>query len=398
MAKDSTASNSVSAGNPFQSLNGGRKNKDRAWAGLFAVSTYLVVIFALFVFGDILSKGLPVLFKAEAPFVNVDFLTKSPETLVVYENGAGETVRMDNPDFLKFQKEHPEETFDNVKTHSYSGGGILGPLVGTACLVVICMVAALLVGISASIYLNEYAKQGRMVNWIRLAIMNLAGVPSIVFGMFGFAFFCLSPWFPKFTYTPNYENVAELFGHQLVWKIIGTNGYFSFEGWGNSMIAGGFTLAVMVLPVIITACEESLRAVPRGFREAALALGANKWQCIRTAVLPYASPGILTASVLGITRVAGETAPIMFTAAVAMKGKLPWQEASGNGAFWLSDFLSQSVEALPYHIYTVALKVPRSKDTESMQDGAILVFMLLVMLFAGISIALRARARKKLKW
>ena len=237
---------------------------------------------------------------------------------------------------------------------------------------------------------NEYAKQGRFVGMIRLAIMNLAGVPSIVFGLFGFAFFCLFPLLPVFTDAPNIE--------KSLWAIPLFGGFLSFEGWGNSLIAGGLTLAVMVLPVIIAACEESLKAIPKGFREASLALGATKWQCIRTAVLPYATPGILTASVLGVTRVAGETAPIMFTAAVALKGKLPWEEASGNGIFWLSDLLTDSVQAMPYHIYTVAARIPRTDATSAMQDGSVFVFLLMVMSFASVSIYLRIHFRKKLKW
>ena len=155
---------------------------------------------------------------------------------------------------------------------------------------------------------------------------------------------------------------------------------------------------MMVLPVIITSCEESLSAVPMGFREASLALGASKWQSIRTAVLPYAFPGILTASVLGITRVAGETAPIMFTAAVAEKSELPWEGLNSTGFDKFLDFLQSSAQALPYHIYTVAGRIPQSEYTQPMQYGSVLVFMLIVMSFAAISIWLRARVRNKIKW
>ncbi len=220
--------------------------------------------------------------------------------------------------------------------------------------------------------------------------MNLAGVPSIVFGLFGFAFFCLFPLIPVFvsTLASDFDGLSiPIFG-----------GYIVFKNLGNSLLAGGLTLAVMVLPVIIAACEESLKAIPKGFREASLALGATKWQCIRTAVLPYATPGILTASVLGVTRVAGETAPIMFTAAVALKGTLPWQDASENGIFLMPDFLTDSVQAMPYHIYTVAARIPRTDATSAMQDGSVFVFLLMVMTFASVSIYLRIHFRKKLKW
>ncbi len=376
--------------NPFRSSSKKRKIQDAAGSVIFAAFTYLVLFCTLYIFWDITITGAPVIFQTEAPYVNTHFLTEMPQTLVEYKDAEGKTQRMDNTDFLELQKNNPDMVVTDKHTNAYSGGGILGPLVGTILLVVVCMAVALVVGVAASVYLVEYAKQGRLVYLIRLAILNLAGVPSIVFGLFGFAFFCLSPWFPVFTMHVSQEKsiaAFEMFG-----------GYLSFQGWGNSLIAGGLTLAVMVLPVIIAACEESLKAVPKGFREASLALGATKWQCIRTAVLPYATPGILTASVLGVTRVAGETAPIMFTAAVALKGDLPWQDTQGSGLFWLSDVLTQSVQALPYHIYTVSARIPRTEATEAMQDGSVFVFMLLVMSFAAISIWLRIRFRKKLKW
>jgi phosphate transport system permease protein len=380
--------------NPFRSRSSAQKTKDRIGAGIFAALTYLILACTLFIFFDIAKKGLPVLmpvFSEEGGEVfNGEFLTRMPETLVDFTDENGKRQSMASSDFIEFTKANPDAVVENKKTNAYSGGGIAGPLVGTALLVLVCMVVALIVGVAAAVYLNEYANQGRLVGMIRLAIMNLAGVPSIVFGLFGFAFFCLFPLLPVFTHAPNME--------KSLWTVPMFGGFLSFEGWGNSLIAGGLTLAVMVLPVIIAACEESLKAIPKGFREASLALGATKWQCIRTAVLPYATPGILTASVLGVTRVAGETAPIMFTAAVALKGKLPWEAASGNGIFWLSDLLTDSVQAMPYHIYTVAARIPRTDATSAMQDGAVFVFLIMVMTFASVSIYLRIHFRKKLKW
>lgn len=380
--------------NPFRSRSSAQKTKDRIGASIFALLTYVILACTLFIFFDIAKKGLPVLmpvFSEEGGEVfNGEFLTRMPETLVDFTDENGRKQSMASSDFIEFTKANPDAVVENKKTNAYSGGGIAGPLVGTALLVLVCMVVALIVGVAAAVYLNEYASQGRLVGMIRLAIMNLAGVPSIVFGLFGFAFFCLFPLLPVFTDAPNME--------KSLWTVPMFGGFLSFEGWGNSLIAGGLTLAVMVLPVIIAACEESLKAIPKGFREASLALGATKWQCIRTAVLPYATPGILTASVLGVTRVAGETAPIMFTAAVALKGKLPWEAASGNGIFWLSDLLTDSVQAMPYHIYTVAARIPRTDATSAMQDGAVFVFLIMVMTFASFSIYLRIHFRKKLKW
>ena len=183
---------------------------------------------------------------------------------------------------------NPNDITDE-ETYSYAAGGIWPQIVGTVLLTLGSMAIALVLGIFSAVYLSEYSKQGPLIAAIRLAIVNLAGVPSIVFGLFGVA----------------------LFVH--------------FFGWNISLLAGWFTLAFMVLPVIITASEESLRAVPQGFREGSLALGATKWQTIYLNVLPYALPGILTSSVLGIARVAGETAPILFTAAYATADKLPWE-------------------------------------------------------------------------
>ena len=148
----------------------------------------------------------------------------------------------------------------------------------------------------------------------------------------------------------------------------------------------------MVLPVVITASEESLKAVPKGFREGSLALGATKWQTIYKNVVPYALPGILTSSILGIARVAGETAPIMFTAAYVVRDKLPWQVDH------FSDFFFQGVMALPYHIYVVSSKIPQNEYTERVQYGTAFVFLLIVALIATASIVLRSKLRNRYKW
>ncbi len=318
----------------------------------------------------------------------------------------------------------------NEHVHPYSAGGISGPIWGTSLLVVACMMIGLFIGVASAVFLGEYSKKGRLISTIRLAMLNLAGVPSIVFGIFGLGLFVSVA--PKLTKTPSIESkvaipifpswssptlraqeankivvINEEQNKTHVLRAAQQNGlsryfdgtyYLSIEGWGNSIIAGAFTLAMMVLPIIITSSEESLRAVPKGFREASLALGASKWQSIRTAVLPYATPGILTASVLGITRVAGETAPIMFTAAVAEKSDLPFNGLNGTGMDKFFEFISQSVQAMPYHIYTVAGKIPQSDYNKPMQYGSVLVFMIIVMAFAGLSVFLRIRMRKKYKW
>jgi phosphate transport system permease protein len=268
----------------------------------------------------------------------------------------GKKMELGDHAFRQFKIDH---NVPDIKADSYvyAAGGIFPCIVGTILLVVGSMAIALFLGVSAAVYLNEYAKQGRFIVMIRLAILNLAGVPSIVFGLFGFGMFVI------------------------------------FLGWNVSLLAGWFTLAFMVLPVIITASEESLKAVPRGFREGSLALGATKWQTIYKNVIPYALPGILTSSILGIARVAGETAPIMFTAAYVVRDKLPWE-----GLTHWTDFFFQGVMALPYHIYVVSSKIPQNEYTERVQYGAALVFLMIVAVIATTSILLRNKLRNRYRW
>ena len=263
-------------------------------------------------------------------------------------------MELSDREFREWKASHNEEV--EVMTVAYSAGGIWPCIVGTALLVIGSMVLALIIGISSAIYLSEYSRYGPVIRMIRVAILNLAGVPSIVFGLFGFGLFVI------------------------------------FFGWNVSLLAGWFTLGLMVLPAIITASEESLRAVPQGLREGSLALGATKWQTIRKNVLPYALPGILTSSILGIARVAGETAPIMFTAAYALRDEMPWKVAR------FTDFFFQGVMALPYHIYVVSSKIPQNEYTERVQYGAALVFLAVVMLIALTSILLREKMRRRLSW
>ncbi len=368
--------------NAFATVSFKQKRKDAAVRWTMRIATYFILACAFFVFIDIISKGAPVILDR-----GLDFFTKNPETLMVFETADGTEHQLGYSDFVVWKDNNPDQEIVEQHGYTYCGGGILGPVVGTAFLTIICIVVALFIGLTSAIYLNEYSGKGKFMDMIRLAILNLAGVPSIVFGLFGLGLFCLA--------APVITNEIK----EGAWHIPLLSGYaISFQGWGTSMIAGGFTLAVMILPVIITACEESLKAIPMGFREASLALGATKWQTIRKAVLPYAFPGMLTASILGITRVAGETAPIMFTAAMASKATLPWQGLEGNVFERFFGFLSQSVQALPYHIYTVAARIPQSEYTKPMQYGSVFVFMVIVMAFAAMSIFMRIHYRKKLKW
>ena len=328
---------------------------ESAVSWIFRGATYVILLCGAAVFLNIVLKGSRTVFTAEPPFINTTFLTEAPESLYVFE-WQGQRREMGDREFRAFKEQNPAAANVEAESYVYSAGGIFPCIVGTLLLVLGSMAIALALGVCAAIYLSEYAREGPFIRFIRLAILNLAGVPSIVFGLFGFGMFVI------------------------------------FFGWNVSLLAGWFTLAFMVLPVVITASEESLKAVPQGFREGSLALGATKWQTIRKNVLPYALPGILTSSILGIARVAGETAPIMFTAAYVVRDKLPWEVARAG------DFFFQGVMALPYHIYVVSSKIPQNEYTERVQYGTAFVFLGLVALIATAAIVLRNRLRNRYKW
>jgi phosphate transport system permease protein len=226
-------------------------------------------------------------------------------------------------------------------------GGIFPAIVGTLCLVFCAISVALPLGVLTAIYLVEYAKRNWWTRLIEIAIVNLAGVPSVVYGLFGLGLFVI---------------------------------FFQF---GSSIIAGALTLAIMELPVIITASKEALMSVPRSFREASLALGVSRWQTIRCVVLPNALPGILTGSILGISRTAGETAPILFTVAAFYLPRLP------------KSIFDQCM-ALPYHLYVLSTQVPNVKP--ALQYGTALVLVGMVFMLNFVAIIVRAYMRSKKQW
>jgi phosphate transport system permease protein len=240
------------------------------------------------------------------------------------------------------------EFLSQVPTDSMTKGGILPCIVGTLCLGIGAIVVALPIGVASAIYLNEYARPGKVLRLIRLGISNLAGVPSVVFGLFGLAFF-------------------------VIWM-----------GMGESILAGVLTLGALTLPVIIGSTEEALKSVPDTYREASLALGATKWQTISQVVLPAALPGILTGAILGLSRAAGETAPIMFTAAVFYTPTLPTS-------------LFSKIMALPYHIYVLATAGTNIEATRPLQYGTALVLIVMVLGMNLVAIVWRARLRKRMK-
>lgn len=228
-------------------------------------------------------------------------------------------------------------------------GGIYPAIVGSFYLALGSIALALPLAVSAAVWLSEYAHAGWWVRTIRVGVNTLAGVPSIVFGLFGLTFFV---------------------------KILGL---------GVSILSGAFTLGLLILPIIIRAAEEALASVPRGFREGALALGATQWQTVRTVVLPAALPGILTGAILGVSRAVGETAPILFTAAAFYMGRLPQ-----------SPF--DKVMALPYHIYVMATESPNYWKTQDLQFGTALVLLGLVLTLNLGVVIWRTRLRRRKKW
>ncbi len=226
-------------------------------------------------------------------------------------------------------------------------GGILPALVGTFYLTLGTALFSVPLGIGAAVYLSEYSRDNEWTRLIRLAIINLAGIPSVVYGLFGLGLFVI------------------------------------FLNFGTSILSASLTLSIMTLPVIISTTEEALRSVPQSFRVVAISLGATRWQAIRRVVLPQALPGILTGVILGLERAAGETAPILFTGAAFFLPRLPQ-----------SPF--DATMALPYHLFVISTQVPGMPI--SIQYGTVLVLLVFVLAMNIIATIIRSRARARRQW
>jgi phosphate transport system permease protein len=226
-------------------------------------------------------------------------------------------------------------------------GGIMPAIVGTFYLTLGTALFSVPLGIAAAIYLSEYAPENRLTRTIRIAIINLSGIPSVVYGLFGLGLFVL------------------------------------FLKFGTSILSASLTLSIMTLPVIISTAEEALRAVPQGFRTVSISLGATRWQTIRQIVLPEALPGILTGVILGLERAAGETAPILFTGAAFFLPRLPG-----------SPF--DATMALPYHLFVISTQVPEMPF--QIQYGTALVLIVFVLSMNLIATVIRSRARAQRQW
>lgn len=278
-----------------------KKNTEKVWFAIAGFFAFLTIAVLLFLLGSIIVRGYSVL--------SWEFITQPPR-------------------------------------RNMTEGGIWPALVGTIYVSSLTIFISVPIGIGAAIYLNEYASQGKLVRIIRMSIRNLAGVPSIVYGLFGLGIFA------------------------------------SFLQIGVGLITAAITLALMVLPWVITASEEALKAVPMSFREGGLAIGATKWQTIRTLVLPSALPGMMTGSILGLARAAGETAPIILTGAAYFSRNLP-------------SSLSDSFMALPYHLYILATQHAQASVVRPIAYGTALVLILLVVLLNMSAILVRNHYRKR---
>lgn len=283
-------------------LNQKNRRQERVFRAIFGGMTALLVLPVIIILATLIVKGGPVL--------SFDFLFTNP-------------------------------------TNGMTAGGILPALLGTVWLVLVALLASVPLGVAAAIYLSEYAPDNWSTRAINLAIINLAGVPSIVHALFGLGAFVI------------------------------------FFGFGTSILAASLTLAIMTLPVVIVATRESLQAVPQAFREACWNMGATRWQTIRRVVLPNAITGVLTGIILEVSRTAGETAPIMFTGAAFFLPFLP------QGVF-------DQTMALSLHLFVVSTQVPGMP--EHLPFGVALVLIGIVLIMNSLSIALRMYLRGKKKW
>ncbi|WP_018247516.1 phosphate ABC transporter permease PstA [Orenia marismortui] len=280
-----------------------KNNQQKIGFWILRLSALIVLFILGVILYDIISKGIGV--------INWEFLSKAPKK-------------------------------------GMTAGGIFPAIFGTFAVTIITALLAVPLGMFAAIYLNEYAKKGTLTRIIRMAIRNLAGVPSIVFGLFGLALFV-----------------------QIL-------------GFGTSILSAGLTLGLMTLPVTITASEEALKTIPDSYRQGSLALGVTKWHAIRTNVLPYAIPGMLTGTILGLSRAAGETAPILFTGAAFFLPFLP-------------DSVYSQFMALPYHLYVMSTQHHDIAKVRPLAYGTALVLIALVLSMNMIAILLRYWLRKKAK-
>ncbi|WP_350342617.1 phosphate ABC transporter permease PstA [Proteinivorax tanatarense] len=237
----------------------------------------------------------------------------------------------------------------DIPRQGMTAGGIMPAIIGTVYVSLLTLLIAVPLGVGAAIYLNEFSTQGKLNRLIRLSIRNMAGIPSIVYGLFGLGIFVV--------------------GMKL----------------GNSLMASALTLSLMTYPVIVTTAEEALRSVPLGFREGAMALGATRWQAVKLNVLPAAIPGMATGTILGLGRAAGETAPIILTGAAYFLPILP-------------SSVTDQFMALPYHLYILSTQHSSISEVRHLAYGTALVLLAIVLILNSVAIGLRVYYSKSKQW
>lgn len=290
-----------------------------AFQALCILACVLIIVMLAVILGNILIHGLGT--------VTLSFLTKAPES-------------------------------------GMTGGGIFPAIFGTFALVVLMTIAVIPLGVATAIYMHEYApKRSRLVQLVRLAIQNLAGVPAIVFGLFGLGFFI--------------EFIGRgmdrvLYGGELVYG-------------QPAIVWAALTLALLTMPTVVVATEEALRAIPQGYREVAYSLGATRWQMIRRVVLPQAVGGILTGGILAVSRGSGEVAPVMFTGAAYFLPELPAR-------------LNSQFMELGYHVYVMTTQSPDVEATKPILYATVLVLLALTFLLNFSAIMIRAQIRKRMRY
>ena len=263
----------------------------------------------------------------------------------------------------------PGVTWEFVSSPPKAGmteGGIFPAIFGTVALVMLMTVAGVPLGVAAAIYLQEYASQdSRIVQFVRLALQNLAGVPAIVFGLFGLGLFV------EFTG----GSIDQIFFREALPK----------PTFGQPCILwAALTLAVLTLPTVVVATEEALRAVPLSYREAAYALGATRWQVVRHVVLPQSIGGVLTGTILAVSRGAGEVAPIMFTGAAYFLPHLPTR-------------LNKQFMELGYHVYVMATQSPDVEATKPVLYSTVFVLLAVTFALNFVAVLIRSRIRRRLR-
>jgi phosphate transport system permease protein len=308
-----------------------RKRQDRIFNVVGAICTLIGILTLVVLLGDLLIDGLP--------RINWQFLTSFPSRFAYR-------------------------------------AGILSAIVGTICVMIVTMTAAVPLGVAAAVYLEEYAPRNRLTTIIEINIANLAGVPSIIYGLMALGLIGLCAWLEAV--------VRDGTGWQITLNP------------GRSILTAGITLGLLVLPIVIVTTREALRAIPNAIREASYAAGATKWQVIRHHLLPYSMGGIATGTIIAMSRAIGETAPLITIGALTFIGFLPPSPISSSPPFINFDWLGSQFTVLPIQMFNWVSRPTEDFHRTAAATGLVLIVFTLTM--NAVAIVVRYRLRRKLKW